>query len=199
MKLLFKKSLFICFFLTLIVLVITIPAKADNWTTQVVVPFRTLGAMSITVDSSLHPQIAYGGNQLQYVFFNGNIWQYEVVDSGDIGYVSLSLDSLGNAHICYNQRILFGSTYIRVLKYATNAWGPWVTMRLDSSDISQVGDVSLAIDSSDKIHQKRLKIRVSAVQFCVSAPFIASTYGQPIFTVPRQNSYLLISLTFCVV
>ena len=79
-------------------------------------------------------------------------WQIETVDSeGDVGKNnSIAIDSSGNVHISYDD-----STNGNLnLMYATNASGSWVVTtvdrRIDTWAISR--DISIAVDSSDKVH-----------------------------------------------
>ena len=76
------------------------------------------GSVSIALDSSNNPHIAYGENSLKYAYYNGSSWSIETVDSVSSGtvYNSLTLDSSNNPHIAY------GNT---TLKYAVKSGESW--------------------------------------------------------------------------
>ncbi|MFO0794370.1 MAG: hypothetical protein U0586_09945 [Candidatus Brocadiaceae bacterium] len=70
-----------------------------------------------------------------------------MIDSSvEVGeYTSLAVDT---SRQCAHQHFDYANS---ALKYATNATGSWVKKRVDSS--GDVGYTSIAVDTSDKVHQ----------------------------------------------
>jgi hypothetical protein len=76
-------------------------------------------------------------------------WTIEIIDStGNVGkYNSITVDSSNKIHISY-----YDATN-KVLKYITNASGPWASETVDSNINGEVGKhTSIAIDLLDKVH-----------------------------------------------
>ncbi len=139
-------------------------AKADySWDIQTVVTKvesqNVITSFSLDIDSKDNPHFSYfdlkqqNFNQtydLNYVYWNGSKWIFEIVDSGgDAGdYCSLALDSKDNPHICYYDNIKpYGLKYA----YREKNDSEWITKIIDSG--WGVGyDISIAIDSQDQPH-----------------------------------------------
>ena len=77
--------------------------------------FDYMSNRSLSLDSGDHPHIAFGGDHLYYMFYDG-AWNFEVVDpAAGVGlFASLALDSLDHPHISYYD-FVHGA-----LKYAYN-------------------------------------------------------------------------------
>jgi hypothetical protein len=138
-------------------------AKADySWDIQTVTTRvesqSVITSFSLDIDSKGNPHFSYFDvkqnlNQtydLNYVYWDGSKWIFEIVDSGgDVGdYCSLALDSKDYPHICY-----YDNTKPYGLKYAyrEKSDSTWITKTIDSG--SGVGyDISIAIDSQDHPH-----------------------------------------------
>ena len=125
---------------------ITSPAEAV-WSIETVDDPKTFYDSDIVLDSSNHPHIAYGGDQLYYAYFDGAQWQYEVVDSATLAgyYISVAIDSNNKVHISYVNSVSHD------LKYATNASGSWVIKTIDNVGKWGMGS-SIAVDSNNNIH-----------------------------------------------
>ncbi len=128
---------------------LVIPAMSFSaWTIEAVdAPrFFDFHNRALAIDSSNHPHMAYGGKHLYHSFFDGNTWQYEIVDSAlYVGrYSSIAVDSNDKVHISYS------GENDSVLKYATNASGSWVTETIETE--WWASDTSIAVDSNNKVH-----------------------------------------------
>ena len=118
---------------------------------------------SIAVDGSNHPHVVFRGNDptngynVRYYSFNGTSWSGSMIYStGSTSYsiddISLGLDSTGHAHIIFVAETSSSSTSAPY--YMTNASGSWSTPERLAADTNNTttASVSLAVDSSDKIH-----------------------------------------------
>ncbi len=124
----------------------------NKWDIQVVGLVGTLSEPSnrnIALDSNGLPHIAFGGSNLYHGYYDGNTWQFELVDpSATAGaFASIAMDWDDNIHIAYYD------TGTQDLKYAffNRRAGFWTIETVDSS-----GDVgkftSLTLDSNAKPH-----------------------------------------------
>ncbi len=140
------------YFAALLSFLVVLPAiSSAAWTTEAVdAPknFTNFFQRAIVLEKTTNrPHIAYGGDHLYHVYFDGTQWQYEIVDnSPGVGqYASISIDSNNKAYISYRDNINAD------LKYATNTSGSWVTSIIDSAgDVGQYA--SIALDSNNKVH-----------------------------------------------
>ncbi|UJS17063.1 MAG: Ig-like domain-containing protein [Candidatus Jettenia sp.] len=142
----------------------TIAVEAPKW-------FSYFSSRAIALDADNHPHIAYGGDRLYYVHYNGTSWHYETVDiSPGVGYyASLAIDASGKMHISYRDRIN------HTIKYATNASGSWKIATVDNS-----GDVglytSIAIDTFGNAHVSYYDLDNSDLKYATNASGSWITY-----------------------
>lgn len=102
---------------------------------------------SMRLDAGGYPHIAYGEKHLSYVWFNGDLWTYEIVDSKiDVGeYASIALDSNDNAYISYYDKAAGD------LRVAFKADAGWQIDTVDSGgDVGQF--TSIALTDADVPH-----------------------------------------------
>jgi hypothetical protein len=105
---------------------------------------------SIAIDPSGHPHISYLDDSnpsnyiLKHAYFDGNTWQNETVDSGDVGWWSaIAIDLLGHIHIIYHADKPSSS-----LKYAYFNGVSWNITTIDKGGYS----TSLAVDNNNYPH-----------------------------------------------
>ena len=107
---------------------------------------------SLALDVDGLPHISYydyGNGALKYAFWDGDVWNVEIVDSdGNVGrYTSIALDDDGFPHISYYD---YGNG---ALKYAFWDGSQWYIDKVDSSVKGGVGLYTcIALDSSDHPH-----------------------------------------------
>ncbi len=95
---------------------------------------------------------------IKYATNASGSWVTEAIAShGLVGYdISIAVDSSDNVHIVYSRYLDFGSGVRRKnLTYVTNASGSWVSETVAGSTgyyLGYLGYVSIAVDSSDKVH-----------------------------------------------
>jgi len=127
------------------------PGGPCDWQTTIVERGKTFSYTSIAIGYGDKVHIAYGGEELYYVLWDGYAWQEQEIESGGVGaYCSLALDKSWNPAISY-----YDATN-GDLKYARYTGSKWVGMsdpnKPDTVDSS--GDVgqytSLAFDSSGR-------------------------------------------------
>lgn len=117
--------------------------------------------MALSSGNIVHIIVAgsnYGASNALYHLTNtSGSWVAETIATGG-AYAKNAIvtDRLGYLHICY---IDSGK-----LKYATNASGGWVSSQLTSADVFSI---SLAIDSSDKLHLSYFDQTQSNLQYAV--------------------------------
>lgn len=114
--------------------------------------FWSMSDRSIRLDSNGYPHIAYGGNHLFYIWFDGSSWHKETIDgNATTGTTpSLVLDSNDNPHISY---VDWDDTppYQSTLNYAYKSGTGWHVDLLDEIGAS-ASSVSLDLDSNDFPH-----------------------------------------------
>jgi hypothetical protein len=111
--------------------------------------FCCMGDRSLTLDSTDHPHVVYGGDHLYYAWRDDFIWQYQVVDpSPNVGsYASIELDSGDHPHISYHD------SANEDLKYAHETGSDWWAIESIVYRGGLVGsDTSLALDSDNHPH-----------------------------------------------
>jgi hypothetical protein len=83
---------------------------------------------SLRLDTNKRPHIAYGGDNLYYLHFNGSSWIYETIDPspGTGKYASLALDNNNRPHVSYYD-IQRGA-----LKYARKMGSVWEIFTVDA-------------------------------------------------------------------
>jgi hypothetical protein len=83
---------------------------------------------SLRLDTNKRPHIAYGGDNLYYLHFNGTSWIYETIDPspGTGKYASLALDANNRPHVSYYD-IQRGA-----LKYARKIGSAWEIYTIDA-------------------------------------------------------------------
>jgi hypothetical protein len=119
-----------------------------DWQTEFVeMPeeFKNMTDRSLRVDGEGHAHIVFGGDQLNYTWYNGKEWNHTVVDNAPkVGqYAAVALDSDENPHISYYDETN-GS-----LKYAYRNGTQWVIQTIDSGgDVGQY--TSIDIHESDE-------------------------------------------------
>jgi hypothetical protein len=107
---------------------------------------------SMQLDAAGWPHIAYydsAKGDLMYAYKNASGWHYETADSdGNVGgYVSLALDSLGQANISYCKLMTGSAWQCDDLKYAIRLNGTWTNHTQTVDYIGNVGAFSsLAVE-----------------------------------------------------
>ena len=98
--------------------------------------FDYMSNRSISLDFSNNPHIAFGGDHLYYMFYDGSQWNFVVVDpSNGVGlFASLALDSSDHPHISYYDSV-HGA-----LKYAYYDGATWFITTVDQYALSSAGD-----------------------------------------------------------
>jgi hypothetical protein len=129
-------------------------AFTAKWEYQVVGLVGTLsepGNRNLALDSFGLPHIAFGGTSLYHGYFDGSLWQFELVDASPTagGYASIAMDEDDNVYISYYDA-LAGSGDLK-FAFLDKAAGFWTIETVDST-----GDVgkftSLALDDSNRPH-----------------------------------------------
>ncbi len=106
---------------------------AAEWTTDLVDGTLILGGMgnrALALDAQGYPHVAYGTTRLNYAWFDGAAWRYQVVDaSTDLAGISLALDAAGRPHISYCRMVWGGYTsrWCDAVKYAHYDGAAWQT------------------------------------------------------------------------
>ncbi|MBI5664350.1 MAG: thrombospondin type 3 repeat-containing protein [Nitrospirae bacterium] len=148
--------------------------------------FDSLSQRTITIDKSDRPHIAYGGDHLYHAYNDGIAWISETVDSSPgVGHsASVNIDSDNKVHISYYD------SPNRLVKYATNASGDWVTVVIDSIgqfEVDSGQSTSIATDSNNKAHisyydsaNNTLKYATNASGAWITATidFIGGSFGE---------------------
>jgi hypothetical protein len=111
--------------------------------------FTGMTDRSLALDSSGHPHVAYGRDNLYHAWHDGSAWHSEVVDedwSAAVGlHAAIALDSADHPHIAY-----YDLTNAD-LKYARWTDGTWVSQTVESDGM--VGQcASLALDGNGYPH-----------------------------------------------
>ena len=98
---------------------------------------------SLAFESSDHPHISYGADDVKYAWHDGTRWYSETVGSGDM-FTSIALDGAGNPHI----------TFVDIaddsLQYARKLTDTWFITVVD--EISYWAYNSLVVDASGNPH-----------------------------------------------
>lgn len=122
---------------------------------------------SLALDSKGYPHISYynsttvgsyrSGNaiyfgELKYAWWDGNLWNTQIVDTGQVGeYCSIALDNDDQPHISYYAKNYHDNKYDGDLKYAH-----WTGAKWDIQTIDSVDDVgyctSIVLDSTNRPH-----------------------------------------------
>jgi len=110
------------------------------------------GYANLVFDTSWNEHVAYsdyGNGWIKYAYWDGNNWQVEVVDTGNVQYfISLVLDDYNHPHIAYYEDL---GTYAGHLKYAHWNGSSWQIETVDNSvDCGQ--DNAIDIDSNGYPH-----------------------------------------------
>ncbi len=135
---------------------------SGSWVTETVDSDDNDGSVgannSIAIDSLDKAHISYSYysgypdyvKALKYATNASGSWVTQSVNSEEsVGANnSIAIDSLDNVHISYDYNFGYPD-YVKVLKYATNASGSWVTQSVNSEGGAHL---SIAIDSSDNVH-----------------------------------------------
>ena len=120
-----------------------------DWKTEFVeMPeaFKNMTDRSLRVDGEGHAHIVFGGDQLNFVWYDGKNWKHTVVDSAyKVGqFAALALDSDKNPHISYYDETNGN------LKYAYSTGTQWIIQTIDSG--GNVGQyTSIAIHEDDDL------------------------------------------------
>jgi hypothetical protein len=128
---------------------------SGSWVTTTFVERGT--PTMISVDNAKRAHFVYGyfptGSdtmELKYATNGSGSWSTETLDSGMGDDAFMDLDSLGKAHVAYNERAS------DELRYTTNASGSWVITTVDSGlgygTGGNWGDLATVVDSADKVH-----------------------------------------------
>jgi len=120
--------------------------NGTQWVVQAVSSFYSGGSVSIALDTSNRPQIAYEvwNVGLRYANWTGTQWIFQTIDQANCqaSYISLVLDSHNTPYISYN---------CNGLRYATWTGTSWRIDVIDTNNVNQ-GDTSLALDSLENPH-----------------------------------------------
>jgi hypothetical protein len=105
-----------------------------------------------------------------------DLWNTSSIDqAGDVGETnSIRLDSNGKVHIAYNDYTG------KDLKYATNAWGAWTVVTLDTY-YSSGTYCSIALDSRNKVHISHRN------SYDINLRYASNKSGSWIYTVVDTN------------
>jgi hypothetical protein len=130
--------------------------NSSNWVVLTdVSPVGFFSSPALTMDSNNRAHITWydrDGRNLMYNTNDSGAWFVapQVVDSaGDVGRnPSIAIDSMGNAHISYDDISLGMNERV---KYATNASGGWVSEIIPTFGI-RVRYSSIAVDSNNNVH-----------------------------------------------
>jgi PKD repeat protein len=121
----------------------------SSWDIQTIGPAiigSGLGNVSLVLDSTGYPHLAYYNGPLYHVYWDGSTWIYQVVDNsgGSPGVISLVMDSMDYAHISYNLN--------HNIKYAYWDGIGWSIQTLAYEVGTYISDNSLALDSLGNPH-----------------------------------------------
>jgi hypothetical protein len=120
------------------------------WTPVLIAQTVNVGS-SIAFDSGGGIHVGYlASGGLDHSVNAGGVWTTEIVDATGWCDASLALDSNDKVHMAY-----FSWSGGKVLRYATNASGPWAPVDIDS--FANIGcnaphRVSLAVDATGVVH-----------------------------------------------
>ncbi len=128
------------------------PCEAVGWKKQTI-SSGPCQHHAIAIDNSGNPHIIYmylvGDDNylLRRAFFDGQAWQTDVIDSGNVGYFpSIKVDSLGHIHTAY-LAFLAGWNSPRSLIYAFFDGSSWAKTIVESG-----GSPSIALDGNNRPH-----------------------------------------------
>jgi len=107
---------------------------------------RMHGTPSLALDDAGYARIAYNAGPLALASFDGNDWEFEIVDAASdlVTTPSLALDGQGDARIAY---------FVRTdgtLKYAAEVGSTWEIEIVDH--VASAVGISLALDRSGRPH-----------------------------------------------
>jgi hypothetical protein len=134
----YVRGLFLVIFL--VVAFLSQVACAGRWTELPLVAkpkhFGNISNRAIALDSSGHPYIVYGGDELYLTVHDGNNWQYYVVDDVECrgSHTSIAIDDSNTVHIAY---VAFIDDE-PVLKYASGKPGSFTAEFIDA-DLYETG------------------------------------------------------------
>jgi hypothetical protein len=140
-------------------------ADPSTWNFQVVDSTAVLSGVSLSLDSTGKPCMAYIDTEtgssyipplhylLKFASWNGSIWNIRTIDTENvstigsfrIGYSSLAFDSENHAHIVYGSNIVYPTGGL--IKYAHWTGNNWTIETVDTG-----ARACIAIDSSDNPH-----------------------------------------------
>ena len=147
----FLSSKAIVAILSMAVFVLTASAGHAAWTIQPAATSPTYRAesgraMRINPVTNM-PHMAFGGDYLYHARFDGTTWHVETADpmSGVGSYAALDIDKQGKQHISY-----FDETNTE-LRYATNAYGQWMNLVIDSGSLGPFSAIGAHSDGSVSI------------------------------------------------
>jgi hypothetical protein len=112
-------------------------------------PYPKLGNQGLAVDRNGNAYLVYGTTTgLQFGYYDGAAWNFQLLDGIDTQYSAMALDSKGRPHIFYYDVANKDLKYIRATNKSAGVFN-WADPRVVDSDDS-VGLVpSIAIDSED--------------------------------------------------
>jgi hypothetical protein len=104
---------------------------------------------SLAIDSWGNPHIAYEGNK--YAHFDGSTWHLEIVGRAGDSHVAIAVDSADRPHMMFRIPVTSTTQTDQGLKHASKESSGWIIEDV-GSDLSAVGDGSLALDANDRVH-----------------------------------------------
>lgn len=86
-----------------------------------------LDSKAITFDQTGYPHLVYEDEHLYYLYSEGNIWHYEIIDplAGQRSCLSIGLDAVQRAYVCFYDQ--------EKVTYFTNSTGTWLSETVDYS------------------------------------------------------------------
>jgi hypothetical protein len=132
-------------------------ARRVIWEQQTIGLIGTLlepGNRNLKLDSDGQPHIAFGGSNLYHGFFDGSVWQFELVDPAPFTgkFASLAIDGNDNIHISYYDDDEQGGNGNLKHAFYNRVADTWTIEVVDSSAPKVGKFTSLTLDSNGRPH-----------------------------------------------